>query len=267
MPSFICITCGVQFSPTPEPPPHCTVCQDERQYVRREGQAWTTLEALEPTHRNEIKEQEPHLYGIHTTPSFAIGQQALLVQSVHGNVLWDCISFVDDETVAAIEALGGIDKIAISHPHFYASAVSWAERFDATIYMHQADREWVMRPSPRIHFWQGAQLSLQPDLTLIQAGGHFTGSSVCHWSAGVDGNGALFTGDTIHVVADRRWVTFMRSYPNLIPQSAVSVQKIVEAIEPFPFGRLYGGWDGTVVLSDAKEAVIRSAKRYIEALQ
>jgi hypothetical protein len=35
-----------------------------------------------------------------------------------------------------------------------------------------------------------------------------------------DGAGALFSGDIIQVVPDRRWVSFMYSYPNLIPLSA-----------------------------------------------
>jgi hypothetical protein len=69
---------------------------------------------------NTIKEQEPHLVGIGTVPQFAIGQRALLVQTEQGNVLWDCISFLDDDTAAAVQHLGGLKAIAISHPHFYS---------------------------------------------------------------------------------------------------------------------------------------------------
>jgi hypothetical protein len=32
---------------------------------------------------------------------------------------WDCIAPLDDATVTMVEGLGGIDGIAISHPHFY----------------------------------------------------------------------------------------------------------------------------------------------------
>ena len=263
---FICITCGVQFPATAVPPNECPICVDERQYVRHAGQAWTTIEEMGSTHQNIVDELESRLYGIRTEPSFAIGQQACLIQSEHGNVLWDCISFIDDETVARVGQLGGIDKIGISHPHFYASAVEWAARFDAAVYLHEADREWVMRPSSRIRFWDGAQLEIQPGITLVHAGGHFAGSSVCHWADGAEQKGALLTGDTIHVVRDRRWVTFMRSYPNVIPLSATAVEKIVQAVGPYEFDRLYGAWHGLVVDGDAKEAVRRSAKRYIEAV-
>ena len=41
-----------------------------------------------------------------------------------------------------------------------------------------------------------------------------------HWPAGANGKGALLTGDIIQVVQDRRYVSFMRSYPNLIPLGA-----------------------------------------------
>jgi hypothetical protein len=98
--------------------------------------------------------------------------------------------------------------------------VDWPERFDAQIFLHTADREWVMRKSPRIRFWEGTTLSWWDGLTLINCGGHFEGGAVLHWPAGANGKGALLTGDIIQVVQDRRYVSFMRSYPNLIPLGA-----------------------------------------------
>ena len=77
-----------------------------------------------------------------------------------------------------------------------------------------------MRPDPRITFWSGETLALPGELTLVRLGGHFPGSAVLHWPAGAEGRGALLTGDTIYVVADRAWVSFMYSYPNLIPLPA-----------------------------------------------
>ena len=48
--------------------------------------------------------------------------------------------------------------------------------------------------------------------------------------------------------------------------SAANVRGIVDALEPYPFGRIYGGWWGTIVAKDAKEAVRRSAQRYIQRI-
>ena len=265
--NFICTTCGVQTAASATPPERCLICDDERQYPARHGLEWTTGEELRETHRNRMTEIEPNLFGIGTDPPFAIGQRALLVCTAHGNVLWDCISLLDDQTVGRIADLGGIDTIAISHPHFYASMVDWATVFDARILLHAADREWVMRPDPRIQYWDEDQRDVNPEVRLIHAGGHFPGSTVCHWRSGAGGAGVLLTGDTIHVVADRRWVSFMHSVPNLVPLPASKVDRIVRTVEPLEFDRLYGGWWDYCVPDDARERVRMSAKRYIDALK
>ena len=266
MENFICVQCGTQFAESEQPPPSCSTCEDERQFVRHEGQEWTTLKWLATDHHNRLEEEAPCLLGIGTEPEFAIGQRALLLQSPGGNLLWDCIALLDDQTTAEIEARGGIRVIAISHPHFYTTTVDWAERFDAQILLHAADREWVMRTSSRMEFWEGATLSLWDGMTLINCGGHFDGGTVLHLPAGANGKGALLTGDIITVVQDRRYVSFMRSYPNLIPLGPAAIRRIVERIEPFSFEQIYGGWWKANVLADAKAAVVRSAERYLRAI-
>ena len=237
------------------PPLHCPICEDERQFVRRSGQEWTTLQRLAIDHRNRFEEEAPRLLGIGTEPEFAIGQRALLVQSPAGNLLWDCITLIDNETTEQVNGRGGIRAIAISHPHFYTTMIEWADRFDAQIFLHADDREWVMRKSSRIQFWEGPTLPLWDNLTLINCGGHFEGGTVLHFPQGANGKGALLTGDIIQVVQDRRYVSFMRSYPNLIPLGATAINHILEAIELFPFDQIYGAWWKANVLSNAKAAV------------
>jgi glyoxylase-like metal-dependent hydrolase (beta-lactamase superfamily II) len=266
MDNFICTTCGTQFAESATPPAHCPICMDERQYIGWQGQQWTTLAALRRDHHNRIKLEEPGLTGIGTEPGFAIGQRALLVQTPAGNVLWDCISLLDEATLAAVQALGGIAAIAISHPHYYSSLVEWSRAFAAPVYLHEADRQWVMRPDPAIRFWAGESQPLPGGLTLIRCGGHFAGGTVLHWPAGAAGQGALLTGDILQVVSDRRYVSFMYSYPNLIPLPAAKVRRIVAAVAPYPFDRIYGAWWDRVVVSEAKAAVERSATRYLAAL-
>jgi len=267
MTNYICITCGTQFAASAESPAHCPICEDERQYIGWNGQQWTTLEALQHDHRNVVEALEPGLTAIFSEPSFAIGQRGLLVQSPGGNVLWDCISLIDDATIQAVQALGGIDAIAISHPHFYSAMVEWSHAFGgAPIYLHAGDRMHVMRPDPAIVFWEGATHALGAGVTLVHCGGHFEGAAVLHWAAGAQGRGALLTGDVINVVSDRRRVSFMRSYPNLIPLPARSVLRVAAAVEPFAYDRIYGGWSGRVVAADARAVVAQSAERYIQAI-
>jgi hypothetical protein len=269
MENFICVQCGTQFDVTAEPPARCTICEDERQFVHYGGQQWTTLERLRADHHNRLEEEAPQLLGIGTEPEFAIGQRALLLQSPGGNLLWDCISLLDEKTIAAVNARGGIRAIAISHPHYYSAMVEWADQFDVQILLHTEDRQWVMREGPRIEFWEGTILPLWDGLTLINCGGHFDGGTVLHWppaSGGCRSKGALLTGDIIQVVQDRRYVSFMRSYPNYIPLGAAAIHRILEIIEPFPFEQIYGAWWKANVLSDAKAAVARSAQRYLSAI-
>ena len=263
----ICTTCGTQFPASGAPPEGCPICEDDRQYVNQHGQQWTTLAQLQDRHANLVDEVEPGLFGIRTDPGFAIGQQAHLIQGAGGNALWDCISLLDDATVARVEQLGGIQAIAISHPHFFSCMIEWSRAFDAPIVLHAEHRPWVMRPDDAIQFWDGESREILPGITVVRCGGHFPGSTVLHWEGGAGGQGALFTGDTIMVVSDLRYVSFMYSYPNLIPMNASAVRKIVAAVEPWSFDRLYAAWNGKVVARDAKAAVARSAERYIAHIQ
>lgn len=193
-------------------------------------------------------------------------QRSLLVQTPGGNILWDCITLLDEATVQIVRALGGIRAIGISHPHYYSSMVEWAHAFDAPIYLHEANRKWVMRPDDAVQYWAGDALDLGDGVTLVRLGGHFTGGTVLHWAGGADGRGAVLSGDILAVASDRRYMSFMYSFPNYIPLPASEVRRIREAIEPYAFDRIYGAWWGRVVRADAKEAVRRFADRYIKAI-
>jgi hypothetical protein len=267
----ICVTCGTQFAASDRPPERCPICEDERQFVGWAGQEWTTLADLRARHRLALTDEGDGLLGIGCEPKFAIGQRALLVPAgggSRGNVLWDCISLIDDAAVRVVEAQGGLAAIAISHPHYYTSMVEWSRAFGGVpIYLHVAERDWVMRPDPAIEFWEGEELAIGEGLTLLRLGGHFTGAQVLHWAGGAEGRGVLLAGDILQVVPDRRFVSFMYSYPNYIPLPAATVRRMVERLEPYPFDRVYGAWFGAVVRADAKAAVRRSAERYLNALE
>lgn len=266
MPSFICTTCGTQYMEPKAPPAGCMICNDERQFIGWNGQQWITLDQLRQSHRNSIQRAESNLLSIGVEPQFGIGQRAFLLRQPSGNILWDCVSLLDDGLAEMIRGIGGISAIAVSHPHYYTTMVEWSQAFDCPVYIHAADKQWVMRPDPCIEFWDGETRQLPGGLTLIRCGGHFAGGTVLHWPEGAEGKGVLLSGDVIQVVQDRRWVSFMYSYPNMIPLPASAVQYIVDAVEPYSFDRIYGAFWGKVVVNDGKQAVRRSAERYISAL-
>lgn len=267
MDAFICTACGTQFPPSDTAPQQCVVCEDERQFVPPRGQTWTTLAALAAGHLNAYREHEPGIIGIGTQPSFAIGQRALLIRTPNGNVLWDCISMLDAATITVIKGLGGLKAIAISHPHFYTTMVDWSRAFGGIpVHLHANDREWIMRPDPCLELWHGDTLQLMPDVTLIRCGGHFPGGTALHWAQGAGGRGVVCSSDMATVTTDRKFFTFMRSYPNLIPLSAKGAMAIGAALEPFAFDTVYGHFFDRVIASEAKRVLAVSVQRYVDAI-
>lgn len=266
MPRFICQTCGTQHASSDAPPARCDICTDERQYVGRQGQLWTHHDELLRGHRARV-EMDGGLLGIGVAPAFAIPQRALFLQTDAGNILWECTSLVTPEVVAELRARGGIDLIAISHPHFYASMVQWSEAFGGVpILLHAADREWVRCPSPAITFWRGDEHRLSPSVCLYRCPGHFPGSTVLHWQCGPQGRPVLLPGDALHVTQDRRHVTFMYSVPNYIPAHPDHVAETRQRVRDLVFDDVYGFTWGLNIIGQGRAAVDASFDRYMRAI-
>ncbi|MDF9877776.1 MBL fold metallo-hydrolase [Cellulosimicrobium cellulans] len=256
---WICRTCAVEHA---ERPDVCAICADERQWVPASGQAWTTLAELAAAgERLVLEELEPDLFGLSSEPSVGIGQQAKIVRTPAGNLLWDPPGYVDDDAVERVRALGPVVAIAASHPHMFGVQVAWSRALGGVpVLVAEADAHWVARPDPVIETWTGEREVL-PGVVLSQPGGHFPGSGVVHWAAGAEGRGVLLSGDTIFANPDRTSVSFMRSYPNRIPLSAAVVLRVAEHVAQRPFERLYNNFEG-VVPADARDVVLRSAQRH-----
>ncbi|GED11584.1 MBL fold metallo-hydrolase [Cellulosimicrobium cellulans] len=256
---WICRTCAVEHA---ERPDVCAICADERQWVPASGQAWTTLAELAAAgERLVLEELEPDLFGLSSEPSVGIGQQAKIVRTPAGNLLWDPPGYVDDDAVERVRALGPVVAIAASHPHMFGVQVAWSHALGGVpVLVAEADAHWVARPDPVIETWTGEREVL-PGVVLSQPGGHFPGSAVVHWAAGAEGRGVLLSGDTIFANPDRTSVSFMRSYPNRIPLSAAVVLRVAEHVAQRPFDRLYNNFEG-IVPADARDVVLRSAQRH-----
>lgn len=262
----ICVTCGVQYPPTPKPPARCIICDEPRQWVPPEGQQWTTPAALAEEHTNRIEEAEPNLFAIYTEPHFGIGQRALLVRTPEGNVLWDCVTLLNEATRERITELGGIAAIAVCHPHYYSAMAPWAAAFDCPIYIHETNARWVVEPTERLRVFDTETVALPGGTTLIRTGGHFAGSTVLHWPTGAEGRGAMLVGDSLKTTGDMKFVSFVRSSPNDLPLSADDADYIVACLEPYDYERLYSFRRDMVLPQGAKDTVRLSAKRHRDAL-
>ena len=207
------------------------------------GPAWTTPAALAAGHANAMR-AEGELTGIGTEPGFAIGQRALLVPFGGSNLLWDCISLLDDATAGEVERRGGLAAIAISHPHYYSSMVDWAHRFDCPIHLHAADATHVMRPDPAIRHWDGETLALgdgsdaDPRRRALRR--------AARSCTAPPGAGALLTGDIIQVIPDRTHVASCGATPtsSRCRTPRCSGWRRRRAVR---LRALYGAWWGTVI--------------------
>lgn len=260
----ICTACGTSYASPGDHPEVCEICEDARQFVPRTGQTWTTLPALLASHSNKWQQHDAGLLSLTTVPGFAIGQRAFILRTAEGNILWDCLATLDDATKTMVNALAGLKAIALSHPHFYTTMQDWAAEFNAPIYLPDSDRQWIMRDSPHIRLWEGETLNLTSDVTVIRLGGHFAGSSVLHWAR--DG-GILLTGDTLQVTPGTNAVSFMWSYPNMLPLPAATVSDMTHRLSGVTFARLYGGFEGKDIADNADSIVQHSSEIYINCLR
>ena len=260
----VCTACSTSYDEQDVIIDRCKICEDERQFVPPAGQQWMSLESLRSTHRNKWQQHHANLFSLQTVPAFAINQRAFLLRTPHGNILWDCIANLDDATQAIVTALGGLHAIAISHPHYYSCMQDWAEAFDAPIYLHANDSQWIMRDSPHIKLWQDDEQEIVPEVKLIRLGGHFSGGCVLHWS---HGNGVLLSGDIVQVTPGANAVSFMWSYPNMLPLSAATVNDILHRLAPLTFEQIYGAFEHREILAHAQHIVRQSAERYLSCLQ
>ncbi|GGK66213.1 hydrolase [Ornithinimicrobium pekingense] len=243
----------------------CAICADERQYVPRDGQRWTTLgERAAEGCSVEVTQVEPDCFALHATPRVDIGQRAMLVRTPGGNLLWEVPGYLDDAAREKVAGLGGVAAVMASHPHMYGCQLEWARAFGAPVYVSEADRGWVRRRGEdgEIVSWS-EPFEVLPGIRTCQPGGHFPGSAVAVWDAGAGGRGVLLAGDTCKAVPDPGWVTFMRSFPNLIPLSAAVVTRVADSIAALTFDRLYDNF-GEQVPVGARDVVLRSARRYAE---
>src|SRR5690606_17847640 len=177
------------------------------------------------------------------------------------NLMFDVPGFLDDAALDLVRDLGGLAYVVASHPHMYGVQVEWSRRLGGVpVLVAEADAGWLARTDDAVETWSGDREVL-PGLTLTQPGGHFPGAGVAPWAPAADGRGVLLSGDTIFANPDRTTVSFMRSYPNLIPLSGAVVRRIADRVGRFTFDRLCSNFRATIP-AGAREAVLRSAERH-----
>ncbi|CCF39409.1 metallo-beta-lactamase superfamily protein [Colletotrichum higginsianum] len=272
---LICGTCGVQYDS--HAVKSCKICDDPRQYVAEDGQWFTTLRELQDSkkYRNVFTKDKYNsgVVAVRTEPPVAIGQRAFLLRSPAGNLLWDCITYIDDDTVRRVNELGGIAAIVISHPHYFSTALHWAEAFGCKVYVSAEDGEWLTRRGDAHVLWEGRDMEfLGGQFLAVKVAGHFPGSSVLLWRS----ERKLFVADSVMVVpsgvyhVDRPPGTasfaFMWSYPNMIPLSPEDVYDIWKAVSKLDFEDAHSAFPGRDARGDAKRRLLDSAQIFVKSV-
>lgn len=178
---LVCNTCGTQF-PTADrnEVKTCKICDDPRQYTPPSGQSFTTLKDLRSKHKNEFHPygRDDRLTFIVSSPKIAIGQRAFLIKTPAGNIMWDCVTLLDEDTIAHINSLGGLKAIVISHPHYYSTHLEWAKAFNCPVYIAAEDKVWTTQSSPQQVLLDSTEREIEIDglqtgAKAIKLGGHF----------------------------------------------------------------------------------------------
>lgn len=265
---LICTACGTQF-PTDdiEKAKTCFICDDPRQFTPPSGQSFTTLGKLRSQgYKNTftpISADPDRLVGIQTQPKFAIGQRAILVRTPQGNVLFDCITLLDDDTISMIKALGGLKAIVISHPHYYSTHLHWARTFDCLVYLSANDQDWLaQREDDEKHqIFLRQQATNVLGTTVLKLGGHFPGSLVLLFEESLliadtlvttpSGLGSYETdalGNPRRRPLGANTFAFMWSIPNMIPLGPGDIERMWAILKRYQFSSTHGAFPGLDVV-------------------
>lgn len=275
---LICAACGTQFTSCDRSAVKtCHICDDPRQYVPPSGQSFTTMAKLQATHKNVFTPHavDPRLVSITTKPNFAISQAAILIKTPAGNVLWDCLPLLDQETIDTINGMGGLKAIAISHPHYYSAHVQWARAFKCPVYLASEDMSWTtLTSSHQVAVKETETDILDTGVKLIKLGGHFPGSFVALF------DNRLLVADTLMTTPSGkgRWdvdalgekrekpkghnsFSFLWSIPNYIPLNPDEIARMWGILKKYDFESTHGAFVGMDVYGrNVKGEVLESMK-------
>ncbi|ETN43273.1 uncharacterized protein HMPREF1541_02432 [Cyphellophora europaea CBS 101466] len=275
----ICAACGAQYEVTED---------DPRQFVPFTGQVWTTLGKMKAAREEDGagNKYKNVFEQVKLDENFGIGQSARLIQTPHGNILWDLVAYLDEETIERIQELGGIKMIVISHPHFYTTWADWSSTFKVPVYTTAADSVWLNRqshPTATLRMLSEPVTELQPGVHSIICGGHFPGSQVMHTAPPNTVIPTLFAADAIFPAPSAHNPTsakpgqitymFLWSIPNMIPLKPDEILRIWRVLKVWDFKATYGvmaKWSNVFEkdtdLKPLKERLLDSAKMAVRAM-
>ncbi len=117
------------------------------------------------------------------------GAHSFLIRRERGNAMVDAPRWTA-RVVEALERLGGLALVLLTHRDDVADAERYAKHFGARVFIHEADR--AAAPYASDIFVGAEPLPLDADLLMIPVPGHTQGSVAYLWN-----EHCLFTGDSL----------------------------------------------------------------------
>lgn len=286
---LICTACGTQF-PTADRQSlkTCFICDDPRQFTPPTGQSFTTLSSIQSSDHHNIWTpflDDENFISITTQPKVAIGQRCILIKTPQGNVLWDCITLLDEGTITKIRALGGLKAVVISHPHYYTTHLLWARTFNCPVYISTEDRQWLAQTSSSHQIFlkeTEVETELKIDhvgtgLMMLKLGGHFPGSLVVLYKSRLLVADTLvstpsglsnFSVDALGIPRERpagmNSYVFMWSIPNMIPLPPKELTRMWGVLRKYGWRSTHGAFVGADIVGNDEGEM---KKRVLESMQ
>jgi glyoxylase-like metal-dependent hydrolase (beta-lactamase superfamily II) len=144
------------------------------------------------------------VYRLGFNAASSYGAHSFLIRGAHGNAMVDSPRFTRSVT-HAIEELGGLSDILLTHRDDIADAERYAGHFRARVWIHKADRSAARFASNII---EGTEpVSIFDDLLAIPVPGHTKGSVAYLFD-----RRCLFTGDSLAWSAEEDGLVAYRDY-------------------------------------------------------
>lgn len=233
LPAFTCDNCNY-WQRHFERPTTCAMCLDARHVVPQTGwRFWTCEEAQSrfPCHWAEL---EPGVWRFWNEPVTGIGPSAYLIQTSDGNMGFEGCPVFSQAALDRIDALGGMQVLAASHPHAYGALWQLQDRFDPELALHPGDLAWS--GALQVSWPFDDTIEPLPGLELHLTAGHFDGHTVLYDRT----RKILFCGDALKFELDptdlRRAITisahkaFVRGIP-LTPNELRHYRRVFAALD------------------------------------
>ncbi|WVW81997.1 hypothetical protein I302_104002 [Kwoniella bestiolae CBS 10118] len=282
----ICKACGTQYPASFDIQRNCVICEDPRQYVPATGQEWTNMAELGEGRKHVLlqDEEDGRVTMIGCEPGFAINQTPILIETAEGSYIWDCSAFISLPLIGHLSKLKKpLKGIAISHPHFFSTSLTWSRALKVPLYVCEDDKEWYQRLSDskdddQVIWWKDEQ-ELGRGVKVVQCGGHFPGSSILYWdrlseppppkdslpTKPTPVSGIIFTADTLMVQPTQLSFAFIWSVPNMIPLRPHSILSIQDRLKSLSFAQATSSWPNKWIRQDAKQILEQSVITFLAA--